>query len=123
MEDTREPGRPTVMTESTLAKLDEGFLMGFSDKEACLYADIHPATLYRYNEENPEYRERKELLKDQVNMRAKNNIAAAIKLGDKELSKWYLERRDSDFVPKKATDLTSGGKPLLLNFDSSFKKD
>ncbi len=99
-----EIGRPTVMTPETIAKLEEGFISGLSDREACLYANINPATLYRFCEENPDFSERKELLKEQVKMNAKFNVATGIKAGDKPLSTWYLERRDKAFNPKQEVE-------------------
>lgn len=41
-------GRPTKMTQGTVKKLEEAFLRGLSDEEACLYADISKPTLYDY---------------------------------------------------------------------------
>ncbi len=105
-------GRPTVMTTETIAKLEEGFMLGFTDKEACLFAGIAPTTLYDFCQANKEFAERKELLKEQIKMRAKHNIAKAINEGEKPLSQWYLERRDRDFKTK--TDITSDEKPLVI---------
>lgn len=56
-------GRPTKMTETTVKKLEEAFLMGCSDVEACLFANISKQTLYNYQEANPEFVDRKETLK------------------------------------------------------------
>lgn len=105
-------GRPTAMDEETIRKLEDGFLKGFTDREACLYANIAPSTLYKYCEEYPDFSERKELLKEQVKMRAKENIAKAITEGDKSLSQWYTERRDPDFNPKQQIDHTTKGEKL-----------
>lgn len=103
-----EVGRPTAMTETVIAKLEEGFLMGFTDREACLYADINPATLYRFCQEHEDFSERKELLKEQTTMRAKRNIAKAINSEDKPdkaLSQWWLERKNkAEFAQR--TELT-----------------
>lgn len=107
-----EVGRPTSMTEETIAKLEQGFLMGFTDREASLYANINPSTLYRFCEENPDFSERKELLKENVKMRAKQNIHKEITEGDKQLSQWYTERRDPDFNPKQTIDHTSKGEKI-----------
>lgn len=98
-------GRPRAIDKFVIAKLEKGFLMGFSDREACLFANINPATLYRFCEENPDFSERKELLKEQIKLRAKQNIAEAIENRDKPLSQWYLERRDKEFKPKSDMDL------------------
>ena len=73
-----EVGRPTVMTPEIIDKLEEGFLMGFTDREACLFAGIAPSTLYDFCQEDKEFSERKELLKEQIKMRAKQNIAHGI---------------------------------------------
>jgi hypothetical protein len=89
-------GRPTVMTEETLQKLEYAFLRGLTDVEACLYADIGTTTLYNYCEENPEFRERKEELKQHPTAQAKLNVTEAIENGDEDISKWWLERKAKD---------------------------
>lgn len=102
-------GRPKVIDENVLAKLEEGFLIGLNDRECCLYADINPSTLYRYCEENPEFSERKELLKEQLKIKAKMNIQQAITTHeDSDLSKWYLERKSKDEFGIKQTIEHSG---------------
>lgn len=99
-----ELGRPTVMTPETIARLEDGFIKGLSDTEACLYADIAPSTFYAYCKDNPDFSERKEQLKQNVKLKAKFNIEAEIQKGDKILSQWYLERRDKDFRPKQENE-------------------
>jgi hypothetical protein len=89
-------GRPTVMTEDVLQKLEYAFMRGLTDVEACLYADIGTTTLYNYCEENPEFRERKEELKKNPVVQAKLNVFEAIESKDIDMSKWYLERRAKD---------------------------
>lgn len=86
-------GRPTVMTEAVLQKLEYAFMRGLNDVEACLYADIGTTTLYNYCEDNPDFRERKEELKKHPTAKAKINITEAIENGDEDMSKWWLERK------------------------------
>ncbi|WP_024407935.1 hypothetical protein [Streptococcus suis] len=93
-------GRPTKMTQGTVKKLEEAFLRGLSDEEACLYANISKPTLYDYCKKNPQFTDRKELLKQRIKTRAKLNISKAIEDGDIDLSKWYLERKDDEFKTK-----------------------
>ena len=57
------------------------FLMGLSDREACIYADIAVSTLYDYCKKHKEFSERKELLKDNIKMKSKLNVAHGIKKG------------------------------------------
>ncbi len=96
-------GRPTVMTKEVIDKLEMLFAKGLSDREACLIADIHPSTLYDYCNDNPEFTERKELLKEQIKTKAKLNVADAINNNDVDLSKWYLERKSKDEFSTKQT--------------------
>lgn len=89
-------GRPTVMTEEVLQKLEYAFMRGLTDLEACLFANIGTTTLYNYCEENPEFRERKEELKKNPTAKAKLNVYEAIENKDVDVSKWYLERKAKD---------------------------
>jgi hypothetical protein len=106
-------GRPTVMTPETVNKLEEGFAMGFTDEEACIYANISKQTLYDYCKKHEEYTDRKEGLKNHPKILAKTNVYHALKENKKvEDSKWYLERRDKDF--KQKSDVTSNDKTLSI---------
>lgn len=72
-------GRPTKMTDNTVKKLEEAFLMGCSDVEACLFADISKQTLYNYQEANPEFVDRKESLKSNPVMLSRKIQLEALK--------------------------------------------
>ena len=74
--------RPEKIDEKLLAKLEEGFMMSLTDEECCLYCDINPATLYRYQEKHPNFKERKELLKRTPNINAKKKWVNEIKQGN-----------------------------------------
>lgn len=100
----KKPGRPTVMTPEVISKLEDSFLYDMTHDEACLRAGISRSTLGLYLSENPEWRERVELLRNQPFTRAriawinsfsdesKPNVDAAIK---------YLERKKKDeFSPR-----------------------
>lgn len=103
------------MTEAVLGKLEHAFSIGASDREACLYADINPTTLYEYQLEHPEFAERKESLKQSPLFKARVAIESALDRGDTQTARWYAERRDSDFRPKSETDITSKGEKLEGN--------
>lgn len=109
-------GRPTVMTEETLQKLDYAFSNSFTDEEASLYAGITPATLYNYCNDNPKYFERKELLKKHPTMKAKQNVVSKLNEKDLDTSKRYLERKaKSEFSTKQEVDLD--GKLSIQSID------
>ena len=86
-----------------MEELKKAFAMGFTDDEACLYADVWVRAFYDYCTENEDFRELKELLKQKPKMKAKINVLESINsknpLATKEkleTSKWYLERKAKD---------------------------
>lgn len=95
-------------------------MKGFTDVEACLYVGIAPATLYNYCSDNPDFLEEKEYLKEQPKIKAKMNLEEAINNGDKDISKWYLERKSrNEFSLKQELDLgNKDGKPLAIDLTS-----
>lgn len=97
-EDLETRGRKTVMTPEIINKLEQAFSMGCSDLEACLFADIGKTTLYNYQNENPEFVERKEKLKEKLVLKARSVIAKALNNNEIDIAKWYMERkRKSEF--------------------------
>ena len=84
--------RPTKMTQDTINKLEHAFAMGCSDLEACIYAGICKQTLYNYQEKNPKFLDRKELLKENPALKARETIYSNI-TADIDTAKWYLERK------------------------------
>src|SRR6187399_3578722 len=108
---SKELGRPTVMTDEVLRKLEEAFSMGCTDIEACLFADISKTTLYDYQKENPDFTERKEELKERPILLARTTVINSL---EKDVnSAWrYLERKDKGLNPKSEIDVTSKGEAL-----------
>lgn len=102
------------MTKDTLRQLEEAFAMGCPDIEACLYAGISTQSLYVYQQEHPEFADRKRELKEQPVLLARTTV---IKSLDQDVnSAWrYLERKDKELNPKSQTDITSGGERIALD--------
>lgn len=89
-------GRPTIMTDAIVGKLEYGFMKGLNVTECCHYADISRTAFYDYCEKNPEFADRIEELKSCPSAKAKLNVVEAIENGDTDLSKWWLERKNKD---------------------------
>lgn len=106
-------GRPTVMTAEIIAKLEEAFLNGATDREACFIAQIGQTTLYEYCQENQEFAERKESLKDMVKYKARHNVVKAITAGEIDISQWYLERKVKEEFATRTENTGAGGKDLI----------
>lgn len=103
--------RPTVMTPEVIAKLEEAFAWGCSDKEACLWAEIAPATLYKYQEEHPEFSERKDALKESPILLARQSVLKGVKASP-ELALKYLERKKKDEFSLRSELTGADGKDL-----------
>ena len=84
-------GRPPIMTDDTIKKLEEVFALGGSDSEACFYANISKQTLYNYQKEHPEFVDRKEALKEKPILKARQTVVKA--LDDPKDAQWFLERK------------------------------
>lgn len=99
-------GRPMSVTPEVLAKLEQAFAIGASDKEACFYADISPDALYTYQNKYPEYCQRKDALKLRPVLAARQKVIDDINK-DVNTAKWYLERKlKSEFSLKIENDTT-----------------
>lgn len=107
-----EVGRPTVMTPDIIAKLEQAFSLGASDLEACFYAGIGKTSLYRYQEEHPEFTERKKALKEKLVLKARSVVADALENKDKQTAQWYLERRKKDEFSIRQEQTGADGKDL-----------
>jgi hypothetical protein len=92
-------------------KLEQAFLMGCTDMEACLAADISPRTLYTYCEQNPEFSQRKEVLKQNPVMLARGVVLEAIR-DDRDVTaaQKLLDRKEGS---KVAVTGANGG-PLQI---------
>lgn len=88
-------GRPSIITKSVLDKLEYAFSLGCTDNEACLHAGINPATLYNYQKDNPEFLERKKLLKEEPVLKARQSVISGFSESP-ELALKYLERKKKD---------------------------
>jgi hypothetical protein len=110
-EELEKRGRKTVMTPEIINKLEQAFSMGCSDLEACLFADIGKTTLYNYQNENPEFVERKEKLKEKLVLKARTVIAESLNKQDENTAKWYLERKAKNEFSTKVENETTLNLP------------
>lgn len=88
-------GRPTVMTPEVIDKLEEAFMWGCTDREACLNAGISEEALYLYQGKNPEFTKRKNMLKDEPIRLARESVVKGLK-GNPDLALRFLERKKKD---------------------------
>lgn len=89
---TNKGGRPTKMTELVVKKLEEAFLWGCTDVEACQYAGISRTTLTKYQHEHPEFLDKKERFKAEPFLRARKCLVESLE-NDPHLALKFLERK------------------------------
>jgi len=94
-EQQKKRGRPTICTPEKIAQLEQAFALGCSDLEACLYAGITKTTLYSYQDKNPGFAARKQLLKETPTIRARKSVVKALD-SDHSHALRYLERKKKD---------------------------
>jgi hypothetical protein len=106
-------GRPTLMTPETVKKLEEAFLLGCTDIEACLAANISRQTLYNYQKDNPEFIERKETLKENPVWEARKAVLDAIRskepAGQKIAFDYLTKRKRDEFADRVENTGKDGG--------------
>lgn len=113
----KKVGRPNVINEAKLKKLREAFLMGCTDDEACLYAEIEPRTLYNFQSENPEFIQEKEHWKNNPILKARKVVFDKIESGDENTAKWYLERKaKQEFSTRQELTGKDGENITAVNF-------
>jgi len=101
------------MTEHIRNILEFAFLEGHTDQEASLIAGIHPATLYRYIKDHPEFDERKNLLKNNPIIKARQTLNRALETNP-DIAFKFLERKKRDeFGLKTEIDVTSQGSRIV----------
>lgn len=93
-----------------------GIISDIADKVGCnwitakKYVTEFPTVKIVYDEEL-----------SRVNDKAKNNIIRAINKNDIQTSKWWLQVKDKEFMPKEGRELTGkDGAPLItVNWDDT----
>lgn len=94
-------GRPKVISEATVRKLEQAFKDGLSVSEACFVSGIGRRTFYDHKASNADFARKMELAKAYVTLRAKKVVVQSINEGNLTAAKWYLERKArNEFGPQ-----------------------
>lgn len=88
--------------EIILQKLEQAFSLGCTDEEAYVYAGISKSAFYVYQQNHPEFLDRKEVLRAGVILRARKTIVA--RLDTWEHAWKYLERSLPEEFGKRCSD-------------------
>lgn len=117
-----DTGRPSCMTPEVISKLETYFKAAMTDVEACQMAGIPIASFYRYCEENPDFRDKKEYLKQDTTGRAKQVVRMAILDKDAKAAMWWLERKaKADFGNSTKVEVSEPVRVYVKDYEYTEK--
>ena len=82
---------PSSLSQDVIDALEIAFNLGASDMEACFYAKIRYQQLRDYLKEDPEFADRREILKQRPLLEARQTVIKALK-EDPKVAMEYLDR-------------------------------
>ena len=89
---TKKTGRPSVMTQEVVGKLEFALAFDSTVEESCFYAGISPDTYYTFCKQNPDFSERITALRCAPTLMARMTVVRAAE-HDADLALKYLERK------------------------------
>ncbi|MBM3256580.1 MAG: hypothetical protein FJZ04_03905 [Candidatus Moranbacteria bacterium] len=93
----KEVGRPTVITEEVVRKLESVFKLGVKDNIACNYAGIPERTYYENLQRNEDFRSKMRAAQNYARIAAGNVVMDDIVHNkDVQTAKWWLEKKHPD---------------------------
>lgn len=102
--ETNDRGYKYAVNTKILKKLYDAFIIGATDMEACLNANIGTSTLYNFQVEFPSLLELKQLWKYNPILQARNSVLQGIK--KTKNAKWLLEHHELSKVEfSKSTNI------------------
>lgn len=111
-------GRPTVMNESVLAKLEMAFSFGCPDTEACTLAKISVNSLYDYQKKHPEFLALKLALKEEITLKARQTLIKGIGENVSTATYWLEKKKKDEFGEEN-----TGGATLMERYFEGFLTD
>jgi hypothetical protein len=90
---SNQTGRPTVMTDETVQKLEQALQDGFSVERACYLSGVGRSTFYDHSNGNPDFADKMYLAQEWATERAKQVTIQAIDGGNVKAAQWWLERK------------------------------
>jgi hypothetical protein len=115
-------GRPTKLTEENILELEKRFRDGATTLEA-IDGIFSEATYYLHLKDNIEFSERMELAKEYTTEIARSVVSRAIKRGDRDSAKWWLERRAKAKFSTRSELTGADGKDLPAPILGGVAKD
>lgn len=119
-------GRPPVVNEEVVRKLEQALQNGFTVGKACELSSISTSTYYKYCEEDSAFSDKMTRAQEFACEVARQNVVNAI-VQDKDVqtSRWYLERKARAEFSTRSELAGANGEPYNIAIevlDGSKKK-
>lgn len=102
---SNQAGRPSVMDEDTVRKLEQAFQSGFSAATACHLSGISRSTFYEHLANDQEFSDKMSVAREWVTQQAKQVVVEAITNKDLRAAQWWLERKARhEFGPQSVNE-------------------
>ena len=99
----KKTGRPTVMNDRVLEKLESALCAGYSVTSACYFAGVSTSTFYEYKALDKEFSDKMNRAGEWATFRARQVVLQEIEKGNLKAAMYWLERKSRlEFAPPKA---------------------
>lgn len=115
----RKP-HPIKVDEKKAREIIDATAKGLTKTEVCAYVGISPEAYKTAMERIPDLAKTVEAVKSMPNIKARLNVYEALKEGDLNTSKWYLERKAPDYSNK--TNVTIESEISIEDRESAIDK-
>jgi len=101
VEGKKKRGRPTVVTQLVVGKLEEAFAYDATVEEACFYAGINKDTYYEFIKKEPEFTDRVEELREASILLARRTILKDVSTDSDKALKYLERKRKGEFSTRQ----------------------
>jgi UDP-N-acetylmuramyl tripeptide synthase len=96
-------GRPSVITEDVVQKLEAALACGYSVNVACYYSGVSRSAFYEHKAMDRAFSDKMRLAEELSTHRARQVILQAIDKGDVKAAMYWLNRKArTEFAPPKS---------------------
>ncbi len=99
-------GRPTVITESAIAKLEQAFAIDASVEEACSYADISRDAFYDHLKKEPKFSDRIADLRNRPVLKARQTAVQKLSENYGNAMDYLSRKRKDEFSTRSEAKIT-----------------
>ena len=116
-------GRPTKLTDEVRRKIEEVAALDGSVEEMAYYSGVHRTTLYNWLQEDKDFFDRIQELRERPVLKARQTIVKA--LDDPQYAHKYLEKKRRKEFGQNIDVTTDGDKlaPLLVKIITNDERD